>query len=427
MNGYFETIIEKIREIVKIKSVKTPAKPNMPFGEGVYKALEYALNLGEELGLKCYNYDNYVGEIVFGEGSDEEGLAILCHLDVVPEGDEEKWTFPPYSATVNGGYLYGRGVVDDKAPAILCLYALKELKDNGFIPSKKIKLILGCDEESGWACIDHYNKVAVMPKTGFSPDGDFPVIYAEKGILHIESEFKLSDKIIEISGGERVNMVCDYAYAKINNLTENEITVLKNNGVIVENNIVKAYGKSAHGSTPKMGENAIDKLLKSLTKIGVLDCSIYNALFNNYEILKDIKDQTGDITFSPNVIYSQGDKLKVKIDIRYPATYLKEQIIDLLNGFLNYKILSFQAPIMCDKNGDLVKSLVGIYNEEFLKGEDAIAIGGGTYARALKNGVAFGPSFLDDNMCHVVDERMSITHLEKCYKVYLKAIKELSK
>ncbi len=427
MNSYFQTSIEKIKEIVKIKSVKAPSKPNMPFGEGIYKALNFALNLSKELGFKSYNYDNYIGEIVFGEGADEDGLGVLCHLDVVPEGDEKKWTFPPYSATISNGYLYGRGVVDDKAPAILCLFALKELKDAGFIPSKKIKLILGCDEESGWGCIEHYKKVAVMPKTGFSPDGDFPVIYAEKGILHIESEFNLTGRIVEIFGGERVNMVCDCAYAKISNLTENEIITLKNNGVAVENGVIKAYGKSAHGSTPEMGENAINKLFYALTKIGVLELSTYNALFKNHNILKDIIDQTGKLTFSPNVCYKEGNKLKVKIDIRYPATYLKEQITNILNGFLNYIILNEQAPIMCEKNGYLVKTLINIYNKEFGVKKEPIAIGGGTYARALKSGVAFGPSFITDNMCHVIDERISIEHLEKCYKVYLKAIKELVK
>ncbi len=426
MNNYFELAVTKIKEIVQIKSVKAPQKGDMPFGEGVYKALEYALNLGRELGFSVYNYDNYVGEIVFGEGSDEDGLAILCHLDVVPEGDEQKWTFPPYSATVSDGYLYGRGVVDDKAPFMLCLIALKELKDGGFIPSKKIKLILGCDEESGWGCIDHYKKVAVMPKTGFSPDGDFPVIYAEKGILHIESSFDLGSRIKALKGGERVNMVCDYAEALVDGLSTAERQALENMGVTVENNLVKAYGKSAHGSMPQMGENAIKKLFYALAQLGIIEKATYSALFNNGEEFEKIVDKTGKLTFSPNVCQLSEGKIKVKVDVRYPATYTKEQILKVLSGLFSYQILSFQAPIMCDKNGELVKTLLGVYNSEFNANAEPISIGGGTYARALQNGVAFGPSFIGDNMCHVIDERMSISHLEKCYGVYLKVIKELS-
>ncbi len=427
MINYFENAIEKTKELVKIKSVKTAPKNQMPFGEGIYNALKFMLSLGDSLGFNTINYDNYIGEITFGNGNDSDGLAILCHLDVVPEGDESKWLYPPYSATEVDGKIYGRGIVDDKAPAVLCLYALKELKDNGYIPSRKIKLILGCDEESGWDCIEHYKKVAVMPKEGFSPDGDFPVIYAEKGIYHVEFSFEINKRIKNIFGGERVNMVCDYAYSELDLITSKEKEILINNGLTVEGSTIKAYGKSAHGSTPEVGDNAIKKLFYSLTKIGVLPNNIYNGLFDNKDLFDGVKDETGCLTFSPNVCRIDNGVLKVSTDIRYPATYDFEKIRNLVNKISKSEVLHHQLPIISDKNGKLVKTLLDIYNNEFNKNEEPIAIGGGTYARALENGVAFGPSIVGDSRCHIPNEYITIEELEKCYKIYYKAIKELTK
>ena len=154
MNKYFNTALSVLKDWIKIKSVKSQEKDGAPFGVGVKKMLEKALADARSLGFETKNYDNFIGEVIFGDGCDEDGFAVLCHLDVVPEGDLSSWLVPPYSADIVDGYLYGRGVVDDKGAAAICLFALKELKDEGFVPSKKIKLIFGCDEESGWGCID---------------------------------------------------------------------------------------------------------------------------------------------------------------------------------------------------------------------------------------------------------------------------------
>lgn len=411
MTDCFSSAINTVKEWVSIKSVKDKGYNDAPFGEGIKKMLNKALSDAESLGFKTINYDNYVGEVVFGEGDDLEGLAILCHLDVVPEGDLSKWKTNPYSCEEKDGYLIGRGVVDDKAPAVLCLYALKELKDLGFKPSKKIKLILGLDEESGWACIDHYKKVAVMPKTGFSPDAEFPVIYAEKGILHVEFLFDIgTKKISSLSGGERVNMVCDYASCTLKNGEE-----------------ISFKGVSAHGSTPHLGDNAIKKLVDYLSKNDYIDKDIFVSLFDNDDVLLNIEDESGKLTFSPNVIDFKEGILSVKTDIRYPCTYKKEDIEKVISKLGKFNVLSHQAPIMSKKDGKLVKTLLDVYNKEFDRQDEPIAIGGGTYARALENGVAFGPALEGEDCCHVPNEKISVQKLKKCYNAYKKAIYELSK
>ncbi len=425
MNEYFNNAINSIKEWVNIKSIEGEKTSLYPFGEGVQKMLEKALSDAKNLGFEVKNYDNYIGEVIFGEGEDSEGLAILCHLDVVPEGDLSKWDNPPYDCQEKKGYLYGRGVVDNKGPACLVLYALKELKDSGFKPSKKIKLIFGLNEESGWRCIKHYNEVAIMPKTGFSPDANFPVIYAEKGILHVEFLFDVKNSdLLDVKGGDAVNMVCDYASCKLKIKKDKSIIT---EGIEYKGNVFYATGKTAHGSTPHLGDNAIKKILKFLSINEYIDSRIYSSLFENEELFTNVKDETGNLTFSPNVISFSNGVLKVKTDIRYPSTYKKEDIELIISKISKYSVLSHQSPIMCKKDGELVNTLLSIYNEEFNRNDSPIAIGGGTYARALENGVAFGPALDEEEACHVPNEKISVEKLYKCYNVYKKAIKELSK
>ena len=185
---YFDDLVNSLSKFIQFDSSLKPAEGEYPFGKETADCLAYFLSLAEEMGFETHNYDNYVGEVVFGTG---EEFAILAHLDVVPAGSG--WKYPPFGGVINddisnggviGKKIWGRGAMDDKGPAMVCLYALKALKDEGFKPCRKIKLIVGCNEECGWKCIEHYKKVAHMPDEGFTPDADFPVIYAEKGILH---------------------------------------------------------------------------------------------------------------------------------------------------------------------------------------------------------------------------------------------------
>ncbi len=408
MNEYFNQALETLKKWISIKSVKDTAKTSAPFGVGIKTMLETALLDAKNLGFEVKNYDGYAGEIIFGEGDDYEGLAVLCHIDVVPEGDLSKWSVSPYQATEKDGYLYGRGVVDDKGALAVCLYALKRLKDEGFIPSKKIKLILGCDEESGWGCIDHYNKVAVMPKIGFSPDGDFPVTYAEKGIYHVKFSFDISDKVQDIVGGERINVVCDKA------------------SVTLDNKTYGFEGVSVHGSTPELGVNAIDKALKFLVSNGAFSEQNYEHLFNG-RLFSSIKDESGALTFSPNVIKKAGNKVEILVDIRYPVHYRLSEIDKVLKTIGNFEVLEHKLPLYVSKDSEFVKTLNSVYEKHTGKIAVSQTTGGGTYARALKLGCAFGPVFDGGAVCHVPDEKIKISDLEKCFYIYKDAIKELSK
>ncbi len=409
MDKYFSNAISVLKDWIKIKSTKSESTQGAPFGENIKIMLEKALADARALGFETKNYDNYIGEVIFGEGDDYDGLAVLCHLDVVPEGDLSLWSVEPYGAVEKDGYLFGRGVVDDKSSAVICLFALKQLKDEGFVPSKKIKLIFGCDEESGWGCIDHYEKAAVMPKVGFSPDADFPVLYAEKGIYHVKFTFPTGSRVKNISGGERVNVVCDKCAVSL-----------------ADGENVLFSGVSAHGSTPELGDNAIKKALSYLAEKDCFSEKLVNLLFDG-SLFSDFVDESGRLTFSPNVIKVNGDKIELSVDIRYPVHSKIEDINEKLNEIGEFTVLEHKKPLYADKDGWLVKTLSKVYEKH--TGVKAVAqtTGGGTYARALENGVAFGPVFDGGAVCHVPNEKIKIEDLKKCYLIYKDAIKELSK
>ena len=368
------------------------------------------------MGFETINYDGYAGEVIFGEG---EEFAVLAHLDVVPAGNG--WTREPFGGQIDyeNRRVWGRGAMDDKGPAVCAIFALKALKDEGFKPKRKIKLIVGCNEESGWGCIDYYKAHAHMPDEGFSPDADFPVIYAEKGILHLCLHFTSAGGFNGLKGGERANMVCDYCEVS----APADSVKLKKYGLTAENGKIVSRGKSAHGSTPDEGKNAILPVLEYLGLESAKD-----ALFGNCFGLKELHDETGYLTFSPNVISQNGNDLAVICDIRYPSTYKKEDVLQRIdvNG-VKYEILSEQAPLFNDKNCFLIKTLCSVYNEVTGKNVKPVAIGGGTYARALKCGAAFGPEEAgEENTIHQANEYITFEKIEKCFEIYKLAVKRLT-
>ncbi len=416
MTNYFEDIVKNLSQAVTYDSEQGEPKEGMPFGEENAKCLDFFLSLAEFMGFKTKNYDNYIGEAVWGEGKD---FAVLAHIDVVPAGSG--WTHEPFGGEIDNQRkrIWGRGTMDDKGPAMIALYAMHALKEEGFKPARTIKLILGCNEETGWKCIEHYNKVATMPEEGISPDADFPVIYAEKGILQLEFAFGAeSSAFRNLKGGNRPNMVCDYCEAE----AAADAEKLKIMGLESDGCKVVSRGKSAHGSTPDKGVNAIPKLLAYL---GLKDME--RMLFEEKMGLDGLKDETGPLTFSPNVIRQEGDKIFVTCDIRYPATMKKEDVLAIVGRQgVPYSVLHDQAPLYNDRDGKLIQTLLGVYNEVTGKNAQPIAIGGGTYARALKVGAAFGPEEEgEESTIHQPDEYITFEKIEKCFKIYKLALKKL--
>lgn len=293
-----ENIIKNTQELIQIPSVYSKINnEKYPFGENINKALEYMLKLGESLGFKTKNLDGYCGYIECGSG--DKLIGIVGHLDVVPEGED--WTYPPFSATIKDDCIFGRGAIDDKGPVIASLYAMKYVMDN-FSINKRIRLILGLNEEKNWNCIKYYKEHEEIPLIGFSPDADFPCIYAEKGVLTQElktgiSQFKnydISIKSLDCNNNATnvVPKICS-AILKIDSKKLNMSEFISITKSIIEKNkfeidIYKiddenikltSYGVSAHSAHPDLGVNAISRLL-----------IVLNQIFKNYNYTVDIFD-----------------------------------------------------------------------------------------------------------------------------------------
>lgn len=438
MQNYFNEIVLSTVEMIKFDSSLKPAEENAPFGKQTAACLQAFLKLAEDMGFETHNYDNYVGEVVFGEGKD---FAVLAHLDVVPAGSG--WKYPPFAGVINddvsdggvqGMKIWGRGAMDDKAPAVVCLYALKALKDEGFTPRRKIKLIVGCNEECGWKCIEHYKKVATMPEEGFTPDADFPVIYAEKGILHFTIALPINDApMYALNAGERANMVCDYATAFITRKAAGKLvgyTCPVNGARLSYDNTtstLRAYGKSAHASSPEKGINALDAMLGFFATFNE-DCKkAYDLIFTDVLGLRELSDETGKLTMSAGVASFEDGVLKITTDIRFPATHALEEITSKLDSYgVEYTIDNYQAPLYNDPNGDLITTLTKVYNEATGENVAPIAIGGGTYARALQCGCAFGPEMPNfEATIHQPNEYVTFDQIRFMSEIYYKALKAI--
>lgn len=416
----FDQMIKTLQKTLQINTVKSPAKEGMPFGEGNAICLNYVLDLCKQMGFATQNFDNYAGHADYGDG--DEVFGVLGHLDVVPVSPTG-WVEPPFSGTIRDGVLYGRGVLDNKGPMIACLYAIKQLKDEGFKPSKKIRIIFGCDEESGWKCMDYYASKIKMPDEGFSPDGDFPVINVEKGLAHFTLTIDGLPDGVKVWGGERPNIVLDECHATLTDGSE-----------FVE------HGKASHGSLPECGDNAGWKVFAKLKQLYPQNEAI---AFANDKVCGDYNggnlgigwadDVSGKLTLNLGFVKTDANKLILGLDVRYPVTYTLDQVVDQIKSQMpkgaDLQIYGAHAPLYVPADSNLVKTLLQVYSEETgIKDPEPIAVGGATYARRLPVGVAFGPVFdSDEKLIHETNERASLDHLKKMTNIYYKAIKTLCK
>ena len=423
MNNFNEYLTD-LKKLISYKSVLSEPQDSAPFGTAIKDCLTFFLDRAKEMGFETINYDNYAGEVVFGSG---EEVGIIGHLDVVPIGIG--WNTDPFTLTEKDGIYYGRGLADDKTPLLSCLYALKELKDSGNAVNKKFRLIVGCDEESGWRDIEYLQTKTTLPEFGFSPDGNFPITYAEKGIVEVSFSFPKLKNFIDIKGGTVVNAVCDYVTVQPLEKEIDKQKLQKFNLSLDENGLIVSKGKSAHGSMPHLGKNAILPLFEYFLDMGEDVKNVLDYLFYDKANLKDIKTEQGSLTLSPDLISQDEDTITITCDCRIPAPITLEEILPIFSSFgLDVKTKVRHEPMMVEKSGWFVQTLLGAYNEVTGMSAVPLSMGGSTFARAFKKGCSFGPQFDGyNNHLHDANENLPKEHLLKCYEIYKKAIFDLAK
>lgn len=452
---YKDELIKDLQDSIRIKSVEEEAKQGMPFGEGPAKALEHFLSVGEKLGFKAENFDNYAGHIDFGTDDQEEMVGILGHVDVVPEGTG--WDHDPYGAEIVDNKMFGRGTLDDKGPMMICLYAMKALKDAGVPLKRKVRMILGANEETGWGCMKHYFEKLQMPHpaVSFTPDSEFPVTFAEKGILRALFKVK-TDADIAVKAGNVFNAVPESTTITLplsyKEAVERELPLYnegKENKVsfeITENKIVvTSKGVAAHAAHPSLGYNSLSALMIFLGRLDIKENGFKEMVkFFNDKIqmefngkllgLNLVDEPSGEITINFGKCYVENGELIVSMDMRFPVTFeaesIKEKLFTVLSEYgLTFEPLKEEKPLYVPKDNFLVKTLMEVYQD--MTGDmesQPISTGGGTYAKAVSNCVAFGALLkgTPDSM-HQKNECIDLASLDTLLPLFVETIYRLAK
>ncbi len=415
---------------IQVPSVKAEAKPGAPFGEEVRRMYDIAMADCEQEGFVTRGFDGYAADATL-PGKSEEAIAVLAHLDVVPAGDG--WQVDPFGAVREGDKMYGRGTSDDKGPALCALYAMKAIKEAGVPLKKSIRLILGCDEESGWEDMAHYVKCTDMPNVGFSPDASFPLINTEKAMLHMFLTAPVAKEGLQVKAmytGERLNVIPGESKALLEGGAElagavrdyaAETKLPYTAEVAADGVWVTAEGIPGHSAYPEGRRNAIGMMLRLFKHLGVqgafatladavgmessgasLGCACEDAV-------------SGPLTCNMGILHLENGVITCTLDMRVPVTAnldkLEANALAALPGFAAVHVEK-KEPHHVPAESELVSALLAAYHEETGLPAEPQSTGGGTYAKVLGQGVAFGAAFPDDeDLAHQAGEYVYLSKM----------------
>ncbi|MBO6047950.1 MAG: dipeptidase PepV [Erysipelotrichaceae bacterium] len=443
-----EELLNDLKTLCQIPSVLDPSTAgfNQPFGEANRRVLDAMLAIGKRDGFEVDDVNGYAGHIDIGEG--EKTLGILGHLDVVP-ANVEGWTYPAYDMTIDGDFLYGRGVADDKGPLLAAYYGAKIVNEMDFDKKMKIRVIFGCAEETGSDCVRHYFKVRPYPDLGFTPDAGFPVVYGEKALakVNLSGDFE-KDKLIGLYGGTAVNIVPAEAEAIVKgecrDYRDTFYPYLRKHGLEgdleEEGNATRLVvkGVSAHGSVPELGVNAIVYLCHYLNTVidnefvDFIDEYFYKDVTGE-KIGIDCPGIMGHTSVNLGKIVYKNQHGVINLDVRTSYELAKEDFFNRIDQWLKDspfdKEINYENALYVDPESDLIQKLHRSYVE--FTGDTTngpTTMGGGTYAKEMPNCVAFGCEFPGrDNKMHQNDELINLDELLTSAAIYAKAIYDLIK
>ncbi|MEG0471549.1 MAG: dipeptidase PepV [Solibacillus sp.] len=451
-----EELIKELQQLIQIESIldEQQTSKEMPFGPGPRAALDFMLEKGHQYGMQIKDVDHMAGHIEMGEG--EELIGILCHVDVVPAGDVATWTYPPFAGQVEGGKLFGRGAIDDKGPTMSAWLAMKMIQDEGIELTKRVRMIIGSDEESGFRCVDRYFEQEEMPTVGFAPDADFPLINAEKGIAHLVFSLKAEktgqEQLLTFDAGKRINMVPEQAMAKLKAVQKDtkanfELFLADNrlDGSFIESDegiIITIKGKSAHAMEPEKGRNAAVYLAKFLQDVLVdgQDAKFIQFIVQLFDgdhtgsmLQLNFEDaMSGSTTLNPGLLKFDENGGFVEVSMRYSVSYPFEQKMTFAQKLLQHQpftldVVGNSKPHYVSEKDEFVQTLLEVYQKYSGDFSKPLSTGGGTYARVMKKGVAFGMLFPGEpDVAHQADEFVVIENLVKAAAIYAEAIVKLA-
>ena len=419
--GSKEAFYQDLQTLLKIPSVKTAALPGAPFGQGNQQVLAQIVTLGKAYGFQTKVVADALAYVQIGE-DDDDYIGIVGHLDVVAATG--KWSYPPFDLSLANGRLYGRGILDNKGPIFACLYGLKLLQEMALPLNKTLRIIFGTDEESGSSDIPLYLATEKAPSFAFTPDCKYPVVYGERGIIRLEIKTPLNESglslIAEIRGDQSPSFVPDFL----------ETTVFKQ--------LVVGKGRRSPSNSPETGSNAITDLAERISQLPSENSELTDYFQWLVEAFKEkhygeglnlaLADQaSGSLIVTPFELRKEEKEMSLGISIRYPVSYKEEEVLNRLKTALppgsHLNILRSYPSLLVDKNKPEIQQLTKVYEEVMGVSAPPVTTTGATYARAMPNTVAFGPSFPGQKgIAHNVDEYMDEKDLLKNMEIYMQAM-----
>lgn len=360
VDSFKDEMIQSILELVRIDSVEGEASEDAPFGHGVKQALLRALDIGGRLGFDTVNLDNRIGYAQYGRGEDSYVCAI-GHVDVVPAG--EGWKQPPFSGYMENGTIYSRGVLDNKGPVLACLYGLAALKKLGLTLKHPVRIIFGCDEETGFEDLKYYLTKENPPIYGFTPDCKYPVVYSERGRA-----------VVRILG--------------------------KKDSLQPFFKFVNQYFIGAKNTGDRLGIDFFHEEYGTMEMRGYkLGCADETVSF--------------DVTLSYPGGFSIGQVMEK----------IGEKVSD---SGLHTELLTNYDPVIFEKDSPMVKTLQESYEIVTGRDGTPVTTTGGTYAKGMPGIVPFGPSFPGQKgIGHNPNEWMTVEDLISNARIYALALYRL--
>lgn len=411
---HMDEMTEDIKKIVRFPSVSDKsAKPEEgPFGQACRDVLDEMLELGRKYGFYTENKEYYVGTIGTRNPDWSNTIGMWNHLDVVPAG--LGWTHDPFDPYIKDGFLIGRGVSDNKGPAIAMLYVMRCLRDLNIPMKHELCLFVGCDEEKGMQDMQYYTANYPTPALSMIADSRFPVCYGEKGILDGKSVTgRLSDEIVELYGGNAHNMIPDRAYMTLKKeLTQEQVAALQvqfGERIVVtyEEGCLKlmAIGMGKHSAAPEGSVNAIHELANLVCKTDLL-CEndrkymefiswVTSGFYGEWADIAYEDEISGKLTCAGTVLRMEDHQASLLYNIRYPITadvqYMQEQLTAASQSKgCEFELDSDSAPGYFPRERKVVSLLTDVYNEITGLETEPYVMAGGTYARKLPNAIVYG-------------------------------------
>ncbi|MDE7389710.1 MAG: Sapep family Mn(2+)-dependent dipeptidase [Lachnospiraceae bacterium] len=438
--NYRDEFLSDLNELLSIRSISAEGT------EIPAKALKWILAKAESFGLKTKNYDNIAGHAEYGEG--EKLCGVLTHLDVVP-ANEREWSCEPFALTRKNGRLYGRGIADDKGSALAALYCLRALKECG-VQGNRVRVIFGTSEEVGMEDMKHYFEHEPIPDMSFTPDSEYGICRAEKGILQLEISAPVSNNttLTQLEAGKATNVVPDAAYALVD-CTEEEDHRLQRLAdsregsfeirYTIDGVMIVSKGKAAHACEPEKGFNAAAALVGLLSSTFGHDCVGNLCAFIDSSIgmetngrsmgIKMRDSVSGSLSVTLSKLSIVENESKAVLDVRYPVTVKGEVVQYQITSVakkegLNVRVLHHQKPLSIDENAEIIGILKTAYKDVMGEEPQLYTTGGGTYARTLGGkGVAFGPVFQnDESNMHDNDESLDEENFFRHFRICLQAM-----